>query len=65
MVILVDAHRRYDWLLQAVEQRLREALAVLHGTIKKEKSRRIDLARGETFSNYRVRRPHPIALAVR
>ena len=33
MVILVDAHRRHASLLQAVEQRLREALAVLHVTI--------------------------------
>ena len=50
MVILVDAHRRHDWLLHAVEQRLREALAVLHVTINEEKSRMVDLARGETFS---------------
>ena len=50
MVILVDAHSRHDWLLHAVEQRLREALAVLHVTINEEKSRRVDLARGETFS---------------
>jgi RNA-directed DNA polymerase len=50
MVILVDAHRRHDWLLHAVEQRLREELAVLHGTSNEEKSRMVDLARGETFS---------------
>lgn len=50
MVILVDAHRRHDWLLHAVEQRLREELAVLHVTINEEKSRMVDLARGETFS---------------
>jgi RNA-directed DNA polymerase len=50
MVILVDAHRRHDWLLHAVEQRLREALAVLHVTLNAEKSRTVDLARGETFS---------------
>lgn len=50
MVILVDAHRRHDWLLQAVEHRLREELAVLYVTINEEKSRRVDLAHGETFS---------------
>jgi len=50
MVILVDAHRRHDWLLHAVEQRLREELAVLHVTLNEEKSRMVDLARGETFS---------------
>ena len=50
MVIVVDAHRRHAWLLHAVEQRLREVLAVLHVPIKEEKSRMVDLARGETFS---------------
>ena len=50
MVILVDAHRRHDWLLHAVEKRLREELAVLEVTINEEKSRKVDLARGETFS---------------
>ena len=50
MVILVDAHRRHDWLLHAVEQRLREELTVLHVTINEEKSRMVALARGETFS---------------
>jgi len=50
MVILVDAHHRHDWLLQAVEQRLREELMVLQVTINEEKSRTVDLARGETFS---------------
>ena len=46
----MEAHRRHDWLLQAVEQRLREELAVLHVTINEEKSRKVDLVRGETFS---------------
>ena len=50
MVILVDAHHRHDWLLQAIEQRLREELMVLQVTINEEKSRTVDLARGETFS---------------
>jgi RNA-directed DNA polymerase len=50
MVILVDAHRRHEWLLHAVEQRLREELAVLQVTLNEEKSRMVDLARGETFS---------------
>ena len=31
MVIVVEAHRRHEWLLHAVEQRLREAWAVLQG----------------------------------
>ena len=50
MAIFVDAHRRHDGLLQAVEQRLREELAGLQVTINEEKSRKVDLARGATFS---------------
>ena len=49
-VIVVEAHRRHDGRLQAVEPRLREAWAVLHVTIQEEKSRRVDRARGATFS---------------
>ena len=45
----VEAHRRHDGLLQAVEQRLREALTVLQVTINEEQSRTVDLARGATF----------------
>ena len=50
MVSLVDAPRRHEWLLHAVEQRLREELAVLQVTLNEEKSRTVDLARGEPFS---------------
>ena len=50
LVMLVDGHRRHEWLLRAVERRLREALAVLQVTINEEKSRMVDLAHGETFS---------------
>jgi RNA-directed DNA polymerase len=50
MVMVVEAHRRHEWLRQAVAHRLREAWAVLYVTIKEEKSRRVDLARGATFS---------------
>src|SRR5882762_4783306 len=46
-VILVDAYARHDWLLQAVNQRLREELAKLRVDINEEKSRFVDLAKGE------------------
>ena len=49
IVVLVDAQSRHDWLLRAVEQRLREELAKLHVEINEEKSRRVDLSRGESF----------------
>ena len=45
----MDAHPRHDWLLQAVAKRLREELAKLQVEINEEKSRIVDLARGESF----------------
>ncbi len=48
-VILVDAYPRHDWLLAAVEKRLREELAKLQVEINEEKSRIADLGRGESF----------------
>jgi RNA-directed DNA polymerase len=50
LVILVDSHPRHDWLVRAVEMRLREELAKLRVTINEEKSRMVDLSKGEKFS---------------
>ena len=50
LVILVDAHPRHDWLVKAVERRLREELAKLRVEINEDKSRMVDLAKGESFS---------------
>src|ERR1700752_1916149 len=49
LVILIDTHRRHDWLMGAVEKRLREELAELQVEINEEKSRNVDLGRGESF----------------
>src|SRR5215468_395335 len=49
LVILVDAYPRHDWLLRAADKRLREELAKLHVEINEEKSRVVDLGRGESF----------------
>ncbi|HSQ57648.1 MAG TPA: group II intron reverse transcriptase/maturase [Gemmata sp.] len=49
LVILVDAYPQHDWLLKAVQKRLREELAKLHVAINEEKSRVVDLAQGESF----------------
>ena len=49
IVVLIDAYPRHDWLLRAVERRLREELAMLHVEINEEKSRIVDLAKGERF----------------
>jgi RNA-directed DNA polymerase len=49
MVILVDSHPRHNWLLRAVERRLREELAKLNVEINEEKTRMVDLAKGASF----------------
>jgi RNA-directed DNA polymerase len=49
LVILIDAYQRHDWLMVAVEKRLREEFAKLQVEINEEKSRNVDLGRGESF----------------
>ena len=49
LVILIDAYPRHDWLMAAVEKRLREELADLQVKINEEKSRIVDLGRGGSF----------------
>jgi RNA-directed DNA polymerase len=50
MVILIHAHPWNDWLVGAVEKRLREELAKLQVEINEEKSRTVDLSKGESFT---------------
>lgn len=50
LVILLDSHPRHAWLERAVEKRLREELAKLGVEINEDKSRMMDLAKGESFS---------------
>jgi RNA-directed DNA polymerase len=49
LVILVNHDRRQDWLVEKVNQRLREELAKLDLRLNEEKSRIVDLSRGESF----------------
>jgi RNA-directed DNA polymerase len=49
LVVLVDGHPRHHWLRQAVEKRLREEFAKLDVEVNEEKSRRVDLAKGDSF----------------
>jgi RNA-directed DNA polymerase len=49
LVILVDGYRRHDWLLGAVGRRLRQQLTKLGVEINEEKSRVVELVKGETF----------------
>lgn len=49
LVALVDSHPRHDWLRHAVEKRLHEEFAKLQVEINEDKSRIVDLSKGESF----------------
>jgi RNA-directed DNA polymerase len=49
LVILVDCYRRHDWLLRGINRRLREEFAKLDLRVNEEKTRIVDLSRGESF----------------
>src|SRR5438270_9282747 len=50
LVVLIDAERRNDWLVKAVDRRLREEFAKLRVAINEDKSRVVDLKTGESFT---------------
>ena len=54
MVILIDAERRSDWLVKAIDKRLREKFAKLRVEINEDKSRMVDLKKGERASPFWV-----------
>jgi RNA-directed DNA polymerase len=49
LVILVNSHPRHDWIVPAVVRRLREELGQLRVEINEEKSRIVDLRKGDSF----------------
>jgi RNA-directed DNA polymerase len=49
LVILVDFRQRYDWLVEKVNRRVREELSKLQVQVNEEKSRTVNLLRGESF----------------
>ena len=49
LVILVNGRSKHAWLVDAVTKRLKEELAKIQVEINEEKSRAVDLAKGETF----------------
>ena len=49
LVILVSQHLRHGWLFKAAEKRLREELAKLQVEVNEEKTRDVDLTKGESF----------------
>jgi len=48
-VILVDGHRKWDWLWKGVNKRLREELNKLQVSINEEKTKELDLVKGDSF----------------
>ena len=50
LVVLIDAERRNDWLVKAVNRRLREEFAKLRVAVNEDKSRVVDLKKGESFT---------------
>ncbi len=49
LVVLISWHPSQDWLCRAVDKRLREELAKIQVTVNEEKTRTVDLMKGETF----------------
>jgi RNA-directed DNA polymerase len=49
VVILVDGHRKWDWLWAGINKRLREELNKLQVHINEEKTRQLDLVKGDSF----------------
>ena len=50
LVILIDGYCRWRWLEKAVYKRLLEELATLDVEFNRDKTRRVDLAQGESFT---------------
>lgn len=50
VVILVDGHHRWDWLWTGINKRLREELDKIQVHINEEKTRQLDLIKGDSFS---------------
>lgn len=50
IVILIDEHKRWDWLLRAVKIRLKQELAKLDVELNEEKTRIVYVNKGDIFS---------------
>lgn len=50
IVILVSGHKKQEWLKRAVQIRLRQELSKLKVELNEEKTKEVDLEKGETFS---------------
>jgi RNA-directed DNA polymerase len=69
LVILIDGYRKWGWLARAAYKRLLEELAILDVQLNRDKTRRVDLARGEDFDflgfNFRRSRTRRGVMGVR
>ena len=50
IIILVNGHKKWEWLERAIEIRLRQELLKLKVELNEEKTKVVDLKKGETFS---------------
>jgi len=50
LVVLIERHRKWDWLVPAVEKRLREELAKLGVEVNQEKTKVVNLEEGGSIS---------------
>jgi len=49
LIVLVDEYDRHDWIVKAVNKRLREEFGKLQVQVNEEKTRQVDLRRDESF----------------
>ena len=50
LVVLINWHPSNKWLIEATQRRIREELALLQVELNEEKSKVVDLTKGESFS---------------
>jgi len=50
LVVLINWHPSNKWLVEATQRRIKEEFAILQVEINEEKSRLVDLTKGESFS---------------
>lgn len=50
LVILIEGHRKWKRLEQAIDKRLRQELSKIKVELNEEKTKTVDLKKGETFS---------------
>ncbi len=50
IVVLIDGYRKWEWLIKAVLKRLMEELEKLQISINQDKTKIVDLTKGESFS---------------